>query len=185
YTLPTYSIFPSLLHPPIAPVRYSLRPSSLLNSSGTNLAAVCSALPTYPLATPAPPRYISPICPSPTTSPSRPSMYTWLLLIARPIVTPPSPRPCSPYVEYVVSSVGPYRLLTLSTPASYNLLTTASGSASPARFTVFTLRPTPPCLSNSAMADGTVLISVTCSSCTTSSRLSAFSATTTLPPPHN
>jgi hypothetical protein len=73
----------------------------------------------------------------------------------------PSLRRISTPVEYVVVSVGPYRLHTRSTPVSAKMRSTRlSLSGSPARFTVRTPGGSPPPSSSARMAEGTVLISV-------------------------
>src|ERR1041384_1712275 len=60
--------------------------------------------------------------------------------------------------EYVVVSVGPYRLLTrLRFPRCHNWLTNSSFSASPARLMVTTPSGSGPCSINWAAAEGTVL----------------------------
>jgi hypothetical protein len=61
-------------------------------------------------------------------------------------------------------------------------LTSLSGSASPHRFTTSTPAGTPPLRTNSAIADGTVLMSRTSSRPARCGSSSAFSASTRCPP---
>src|ERR1043165_1734158 len=110
-----YSTSPSLPHLTLSPVRYALLPSPTLLSSGTNLSAVFSASLTYPLPTPAPPTYNSPIPPA-TTSPP-PSLFTYnsVFAIPLPIGTPPlsSPSLTSYTLHPTTVSVGPYSFIIL------------------------------------------------------------------------
>src|SRR5215216_147777 len=110
-------------------------------------------------------------------------MYTLVLLTGLPIITRfPSPLSTSSYVEYVVSSDGPYRFITLTTPLSYISSTSPLFNASPARFTTFTPSANLPALTNSFIADGTVFINLTSICCSFSIASNTFSSSITLPP---
>src|SRR5437868_14050795 len=104
--------------------------------------------------------------------------------MGRPIVgaTLPSLR-VRLQVEYVVASDGPYRLKTrLICSCAYNSLTNRRGKDSPARFTVWTEEGRQPMRSNSAIAEGTVLIKLTLCRCSDDARARASSTRTTEPP---
>src|SRR5215831_7782436 len=62
-TLPTNSMFPSLIYLPISPVLYIRSPIPPLYGFGTNFSPVIPPSLTYPLPTPSPPIYISPTTP--------------------------------------------------------------------------------------------------------------------------
>src|SRR5262249_52116345 len=109
----------------------------------------------------------------------------WLFDSTRPIVTGlADPFSTTAHVEYVVSSVGPYRLSTrrIDGCASYTCCTRPFVSASPARFTARTDPGIPPLLASWAIAVGTVLISVTSFAAGSVGSASAFDATITAPP---
>ncbi len=80
-----------------------------------------------------------------------------MLATGRPTKTCAPPRSTTEYVEYVVSSVGPYRLPTLSTPAAYSARARSAGRGSPPRFSVRTEAGIAPVRSSSAAAVGTML----------------------------
>src|ERR1051325_5054151 len=103
--------------------------------------------------------------------------------MGRPMLTVGPSRRIDVQVESVVSSEGPYRFQTCSTLGALAKIssTRLCGKASPARFTVVTLGGIARCRANSAIADGTVLMSVTSAADASAGSCSAFSAIITVP----
>src|SRR5579864_1374048 len=90
-------------------------------------------------------------------------MYTRVFAIGCPIcATNPSSLFILTHVEYVVVSVGPYKLHTCCTPVLAKILSTSSRfNGSPATLTTCTPAGIASCSSNVVITDGTVLMSVT------------------------
>src|SRR5688500_16950070 len=181
---PRYSRLPSSRYRTRSPVLYNRSPLFPLNPSGTNFCAVNSARCKYPRANPSPPNHNSPATPTGTSKPCTSTTYARVFASGRPITTrPSSPRFISAHVEYVVSSLGPYRFNTRSiVSSSYNWSTTARLNASPARFTTRTPAGIPPSRTNSPITDGTVFTNRTASFPAHCGNASAFSARITCPP---
>src|SRR6266446_3104752 len=92
-----------------SPVRYMRALGSAVKLLGENRSAVRSGRLKYPRASPSPARCNSPKTPIGTGRHFLSRTYAWVFEIGRPMLTSPL-RDTSVYVEYVVSSVGPYRL---------------------------------------------------------------------------
>ena len=116
-------------------MRYSRAPAAPLTPSGTNRAAVSRGAPTYPSASPPPPRYSSPGTPTGTTAPPASSTYAWVSTIGPPIgsVIAPAGTTATGYaVANVVTSVGPYTCaIRRGPPAVCSAATQRGSTASP------------------------------------------------------